>query len=194
MIRKTLLALSVFALVASACGGGDAGDDGVASIEDLSAVTTSTAAPTADDDELVIDEEKVLEFAACMRDGGIDFPDPVVDSDGNVGFDLMAMRDLGDIDEAELEAAFEPCAQYLEGVSFGFERIFDAEFQDEIVVFAGCMRENGIDMPDPDFTGIMEGEPLFPGWEPELDDPDFDVAFEACEDLLPGIPGIAAGD
>ena len=181
---------AVLALVVAACGGGGE-SEGVASIADLSQVTTSTAAPLADD--LVIDEEKVLAFAACMRDGGIDFPDPVVDSDGNVGFDLMAMRDLAEVDEEEINAAFEPCVFHLEGVNFGFERVFDAEFQDEVVVFAACMRDNGIDMPDPDFSGIMEGRPLFPGWEPELDDPDFEVAFEACEDLLPGIPGIAGG-
>lgn len=192
MITRTLLGIALLAVVAAGCSGDDA-DDGVASIEDLSGSTTSTVEAPGGEDELALDEDKVLTFAACMRDGGIDFPDPVVDSDGNVGFDLMAMRDLGEVDEAELQAAFEPCVEYLEGVNFGFERVFETEFQDEVVVFAGCMRENGIDMPDPDFSGILEGSPLFPGWEPELDDPDFEAAFEACEDLLPGIPGIAGG-
>lgn len=191
MTRKILM-LGVLAVLVTACGSSGADDNGVASIEDLSVVTTATTAPSAENGGS--DEENVLAFSACMRDGGVDFPDPVVDSEGNVGFDLTAMRDLGEVDEAELEAAFEQCAQYLEGVNFGFERVFETEFQDEVVVFAGCMRENGIDMPDPDFSGIMEGRPLFPGWEPELDDPDFEVAFEACEDLLPGIPGLTGGE
>lgn len=154
-------------------------------------MTTTTSA--ASDEPAGTDEEKVLEFAACMRDGGIDFPDPIVDADGNVGFDLNAMSDLSEVDETEIEAAFEPCAQYLEGVNFGFERIFETEFQDQVVAFAGCMRENGIDMPDPDFSGIMDGRPLFADWQPEPDDPDFEAAFEACEDQLPGIPGITGG-
>lgn len=188
---KYLLLGAVLALTAAACGGDDSGSDGVASIEDLSTDTTSTTVATATDDELSIDEDQLLEFTSCMRDEGIDFPDPIVDADGNVGFDLMSMRDMATVDEDEMQAAFDSCFQYLEGVNFGFERIFDAEFQDQVVVFAGCMRENGIDMPDPNFSRIMEGEPLFPGWEPELDDPDFEAAFEACEDLLPGIPGIA---
>jgi len=185
--------MTAISLVLASCGGsGDTEPEGVASIEDLSTETTATAA-ASDGDGLAIDEEKVLEFSACMREQGIDFPDPVVDSGGNVGFDLMAMRDLADVDEDEMNTAFESCFGYLEGVNFGFERIFDAEFQDDVVVFAGCMRDNGIDMPDPNFSGIMDGEQLFPGWEPELDDPDFEAAFEVCQDLLPGIPGLATG-
>jgi len=192
-IRKYLWLMMTLVVVAGACGGGDDKTEGVASIDDLSGETTSTAVAAATDDELSIDEDKLLEFTSCMRDAGIDFPDPIVDSDGNVGFDLMAMRDMADVPEDEMQAAFDNCFQHLEGVNFGFERVFDAEFQDQVVVFAGCMRENGIDMPDPDFSGIMEGEPLFPGWEPDLDDPDFEAAFDACEDMLPGIPGIAGG-
>jgi len=185
--------MAAISLVLASCGGsGDTEPEGVASIEDLSTDTTATAAANGGDG-LAIDEEKMLQFSTCMRDQGIDFPDPVVDSDGNVGFNLMAMRDLADADQDEMDAAFQSCFQYLEGVNLGFERIFDAEFQDDVVVFAGCMRDNGIDMPDPNFSGIMDGESLFPGWEPELDDPDFEAAFDVCQDLLPGIPGIANG-
>lgn len=179
----------VVAVVLAACGGNDS--DGVASIDDVvttsgEGTTTTTAAGSN-----ASDEEAVLEFAACMRQRDIDFPDPIVDSDGNVGFDLPSLSNLADLDDTVLEDAFESCVPLLAGVSFGFERVFDAEFQDDVVVFAGCMRENGIDMPDPDFGAIVEGRPLFPGWQPELDDPDFEAALEACEDLLPGIPGIA---
>jgi hypothetical protein len=175
-------------LLLPACGGDDAQAEGVASIDDLSTETTAVPAPSVDD-ELSVDEEKVLEFAACMREQGIDFPDPVVDSDGNVGFDLMALRELADVDRTEVEAAFEPCAVLLEGVNFGFDRFFDAEFQDDLVAFSACMRANGFDMPDPDFTGLSDGEPLYPPFD--LDDPDFEPAFDACRDALPGIPGIA---
>jgi hypothetical protein len=184
--------IAAIALIVAACGG-DAADDGVASIDDVAtstAASSTTTQPAADADA---DEEAVLGFAACMRDRNIDFPDPIVDSEGNVGFDFEALGDLTELDESELESAFEACVPLLAGVSFGFERVFEADFQDDVVVFAGCMRENGIDMPDPDFAGILEGRQLFPGWQPELDDPDFEAAFEACEDLLPGIPGIASG-
>lgn len=185
-IRGLLLALSLLTLLA-ACGGDDSDGSAVASLDDVA--TTTTAGASDPSDETAIDEAAVLEFAACMRDGGIDFPDPVVDADGNVGFDLLALRDLADVDESELEAAFEPCAPLLEGVSFGFEDIFDAEFQDELLDFSVCMRANGFDMPDPDFSNLTTNGQLYP--EFDLDDPDFETAFEACQDSLPGIPGIA---
>lgn len=186
-----MLLLVVLAVVGAACGGDAEADRGVASIEDLSTVTTSTVGEAPASDELVMDEEAVLAFAACMREGGIDFPDPVVDSDGNVGFDLVAMRALTDVDETELEAAFESCVALLAGVSFGFERIFETEFQDDLVAFSVCMRENGFDMPDPDFSALTSSGRLYPN-DIDPDDPDFETAFEACQDALPGIPGISS--
>jgi hypothetical protein len=188
MKKQILVALVLLTLLATACGGGDTdGDNAVASIEDVATTTTAGSV----DEELDDDEAAVLEFAACMRDGGIDFPDPVVDADGNVGFDLLALRDLADVDQAELETAFEPCAQFLAGVNFGFDRVFETEFQDDLVEFSGCMRDNGFDMPDPDFSALTGTGQLYP--EFDLEDPDFEAAFEACEESLPGIPGISGG-
>lgn len=179
----------VLALLVAGCGRDDNQAEGVASIDDLSTATTATTAAPSGEEELAIDEEKALEFAACMREQGIDFPDPVVDSEGNVGFDLNTLRKLAESPREDIEAAAEPCIGLLEGVNFGFDRIFDAEFQDDLVAFSGCMREHGFDMPDPDFTAVANGEPLYPPFD--LDDPDFDAAFDACRDTLPGIPGIA---
>ena len=187
---KIWVAVVAIVMVAAACGGDESSDgDGVASIDDVA--STTTVAAEAGADELVMDEEAVLEFAACMRDGGIDFPDPVVDSDGNVGFDLLALRDLADVDQADLEAAFQPCAQLLAGVNFGFDQVFETEFQDELIAFSACMRDNGFDLPDPDFSALTGTGELYP--EFDLEDPDFESAFENCQDTLPGIPGIAGG-
>ena len=135
-------------------------------------------------------EAAVLEFAGCMRAGGIDFPDPEIDSEGNVGFDLEMFQGLSEMDEAELEAAFENCVDLLEGVSFGFERIFEADFQDAVLEFAGCMRANGFDMPDPDFSQLTTTGEIF-SEQIDITDPDFESAFEVCQDTLPGIPGLS---
>jgi hypothetical protein len=186
---RTTIACIALALSLAACGGGEGdGATGVASIDKVG--TTSVSPAAGADESKVNDEAAVLEFAECMRDGGIDFPDPVVDPDGNLGFDLMAMRDLGELDQSELEAAFEPCAPLLESVSFGFERIFEADFQDDLIAFSACMRENGFDMPDPDFSALTSTGQLYPE-ELDPNDPDFEPAFEACQDTLPGIPGIS---
>jgi hypothetical protein len=179
----------VLVLVAAACGGDGAESEGVASINDLSTETTTATTAASSGDQTAIDEDKVLQFAACMREQGIDFPDPVVDSDGNVGFDLKTLSKLATVDRDTLVAAFEPCASFLEGVDFGFDRIFDADFQDALVAFSGCMRDNGFDLPDPDFTGLADGEPIYPSID--VNDPDFESAFDLCRDELPGIPGIA---
>jgi len=186
---RYLLVITVgFLMLVGGCGGSDSASEGVASLDDLAAETTATTA-TPSADEVAIDEEKVLEFAACMREQGIDFPDPVVDSEGNIGFDLMSLRKFADVDRETMEAAAEPCVPLLVGVNFGFDRIFDAEFQDDLVAFSACMRQNGFDMADPNFTGLADGEPLYPPLD--VNDPDFEPAFDACRDTLPGIPGIA---
>lgn len=188
--RVAALLLSV-AFLAAACGSGeDDGDGGVPSIDDVTAASASPEAESPATGSSGDDEAAVLAFSGCMREEGIDFPDPKVDSEGNVGFDLPAMQGLTDMDEAELEAAFEECIQLLEGVSFGFERIFEADFQDDVLEFAECMRANGFDMPDPDFAALTTTGEIFPGGL-DLNDPDFEVAFEACQDTLPGIPGLA---
>ena len=177
-------------LVAAACGGDDDGSDGVASIDDIAA-TPAEDDPVASPGSARSDEAAVLEFASCMRDEGIDFPDPNVDADGNVGFDLASLRSLSELDQTEVETAFESCLDLLAGVSFGFERIFDADFQDDLVAFAGCMRDNGFDMPDPDFAALTTTGEIFPEML-DITDPDFESAFDACQDTLPGIPGLSS--
>ena len=161
----------------------------MASIDDV--VTTAASDVERAGDPVASDEEAVIEFASCMRQQDIDFPDPTVDADGNVGFDLASLRSLSEMDETELRTAFESCVQHLAGVSFGFERIFDAAFQDDLVTFAGCMRENGFDMPDPDFAALTTTGQIFPDTL-DINDPDFDRAFEICQDTLPGIPGLSS--
>jgi hypothetical protein len=181
----------LFPIVLAACSGGDGNDEsGVASIDDIVTSESGTDATAGAESPGDGDEAAVLEFAACMRTAGIDFPDPQVDSEGNVGFDMEMFQRLGDFDEAELEAAFEGCVGLLESVSFGFERIFEADFQDAVLDFAVCMRANGFDMPDPDFSKLATTGDIF-SEEIDINDPDFEPAFEECQDTLPGIPGLA---
>jgi hypothetical protein len=54
-------------------------------------------------------EDAFLEYAQCMRDHGIDFPDPEFNGDGAV-----AIRGGGDPDDPEFQAAEEACRTLLE--------------------------------------------------------------------------------
>ncbi|MFJ4106864.1 hypothetical protein [Oerskovia enterophila] len=105
-------------------------------------------------------------FASCMRDNGVDMPDP--DSSGAVALTTESGADMDEMDKA-----FEACKEFLPN---GGEPMKpspeDLESQRE---FAKCMRENGIDMPDPDPNGGMTQALEVP------DDVDaFDAAIEAC--------------
>jgi hypothetical protein len=69
--------------------------------------------------------------------------------------------------------------------------------EDRMVRFAECMREHGIDMPDPDFSDAPGGRRGFvqrigEGFDP--DDPDFKEADEACrEEVFAGQGGRGPG-
>ena len=66
--------LSIF----SACTIGGEESQGVVTIESTTETTTL--------DEEITFEEGVLDFAQCMREEGINFPDPTFDIDGNPQF------------------------------------------------------------------------------------------------------------
>ncbi|MEE8456868.1 MAG: hypothetical protein V3S28_02360, partial [Acidimicrobiia bacterium] len=75
--------------------------------------------------------------------------------------------------------------------------------QDNFLEFAVCMRENGYDMPDPDFSnfgqpgqGGGQGRGQLFGGDLDRNDPAFQSAFAACEDIFSDafrIPGQGGG-
>jgi hypothetical protein len=131
-------------------------------------------------------EEAILAFTECMREHGIDMPDPETSDDGRPG--LRITRDEGaneKVDREELEAARKACEKHLEGTFQQFSPEQRAEMQDRMVRFAECMRDHGIDMPDPDFSesgGRVRAFQAGPGGGIDPDDPDFKKADEACRD------------
>ena len=100
-------------------------------------------------------------------------------------------QDAG-FDREAAQAARETCSGLLEGVTLGLGRGDFTEIQDRLLEFATCMRENGYDMPDPDFGNLQprggEGDGQFTGPFGEIDpeDPSFVAASEACSDVLSG--------
>ena len=185
MTKRLLLLLAVVALLAAACGG--SGDDGVATLEDSTTTTVTADPPNA----IVGDEERLMEFAACMRDNGVpDFPDPSVSGDGAVDFGGFAQFE--DFDEDVLNDAFNACSDNLVGLSFapGGADFDFTEIQDTLVEFAACMRDNGFDLPDPDFSNFDLGGGAGSGPFGDIDptDPAFETAFEACQGIFANLP------
>ena len=132
---RILLLLSVF----SACTIGGEESQGVVTIE-------STTETTIEDEEITF-EEGVLDFAKCMREEGINFPDPTFDIDGNPQFDNLEIEN-----EEEFERAFENCEDILRNAlpeQFDLDPEVEAALVDASLEFSQCMRDQGIDFPDP---------------------------------------------
>jgi hypothetical protein len=137
------------ALALAACGGSPDGDR-VASLSGGGATgTTNGTAKTAKDPQ-----QAALDFAKCMREHGIDMPDPQVDEQGRVRVRVGGPGGGARPDPKKLDEAQKACGGLMGGGGDGPGQI-DPEERDAMVAFARCMREHGIDMPDPTGDGLV---------------------------------------
>ena len=168
------LALVLFAL--AACGGG--GDSDVASL-DRSGRNGSANSGSAQEDP----QKAALEFAKCMRAHGVDFPDP----DENGGF--VITPDVGS-DADTFQKAEKACGSGLRRAPGGAtppQQLSEedrAALQEAFLKFAKCMREHGVEIPDPDSGSPGGGFALQLPKGLKPDDPRFRQAQEACQPLL----------
>jgi hypothetical protein len=155
-------------------GGCSAAGDGIAS--------AGGPSTTAVSGKPVSEEEKAREFTECMRDHGIDLPDPV--PDGNGGFDFGADDAGMDLSDPTFRKAIRECRDKLPGG--GKEYLDDPKVQARLREFAQCMRDNGVsDFPDPEAGGGFGGALA----DLDRDSPEFQKAMDACEDKLPARGG-----
>lgn len=129
--------------------------------------------------------EAALEYAQCMRDNGVDMPDPQPGERGLV----IGGPDGPNPDAPGFEQAQERCRSTLEDLPTPqISEEQQEEFQQAALAFARCMRENGIDMPDPQFQDGRSAMRIGgPGLNPR--DPAFQSAQEKCRDELPDAAG-----
>ena len=171
-MHRLAIAISAVALIVTSCSSAD--DAG--NVASLAPVDDS---PVSEVVESTNDEQALINFSACMRDQGVDFPDPIVDADGYPRFEF---EDPESVDRDALMEAGEECRDLLEGVVLGLDTFDITEFNDTFLEYAVCMREHGFeDIPDRiDLAAIMQGE------EPPIDptDPDFIAADEQCRDIF----------
>jgi hypothetical protein len=173
-----VVAVLVAALLLAACGSNGDANDGVASLDG----SASGGDSTETSDEEADREEALLEFAECMRDNGIDMPDPQVGEGGGV---LFQGPGGGRNNEEDFNAAMEACQDLLPRGGEAPDEQQQAAMQDAMLEFAQCMRAEGIDMPDPEFSGdgggrmrITQGS----GADPNSDE--FRAAEEKCRPIM----------
>jgi len=185
-MRTTVLStlILVLALMAAACS--DSGDSA-----EIATLATDPANASQSDSEVGGDpvaqsEAAMLAFTQCLRDQGIDVDDPTMDADGNMQLPPIniempdAVADPDELpDMSEFEDMIAPCEEHLEGVVSTFSSADTTEVEDKLLAYAECMRENGVDMPDPDFSS--DGGVIDLG---AIDGEDFEAAEAACSPLL----------
>jgi hypothetical protein len=187
-----LLALGLVATLGfTACGGGGGGgDDDVATLGGDQASGSDDEG--GDGGELTDDEirDAQLDFAECMREHGIDMPDPQVGEDGRTEV-IIGGPDGGGgepPDPEKMEAAQEACAHFMEKLRDNAPEMDPQEQEaakQQALDFAECMREQGVeDFPDPEFMedgGI--GQKIDEG---VANDPDMAAAEEHCAEEIGG--------
>lgn len=179
---RAVAVTAVLSLTLAACASGD-GDAGVASLGGNEG-TGASASPSVDP------EEALAEFAECMRENGIeDFQDPVLGEGGEIqigvgGPDGSEGRPSEE-DREELQEAMEACNDLLPQ-DLGPRDISEedqAAMQDAMLEFAQCMRDHGIDFPDPEFSGDGGAfQEIGDGVDPNSDE--FQEAEEACRPII----------
>jgi hypothetical protein len=102
--------------------------------------------PAAQKDE----KGDMVKFAQCMRDNGIDMPDPQTSEDG-MGITIQGGEDGAPLDEEKMKTAHEACKKHLP--NGGEFKPPSPEEQDKMRQQAKCMRDKGHDWPDPKFEG-----------------------------------------
>ncbi|MEU8078066.1 hypothetical protein AB0B31_21720 [Catellatospora citrea] len=154
--------------VLAACGGSK--DEGVA--------TAGGARPGASASVAALDkDEQGRRFAACMREHGVDMPDP------GPGDQMRA--DLAKVNKDKLAPAMEACKTLLPN---GGEAVqLDPQQVESLRTFAKCMRENGVEeFPEPDDTGKLRLEGALGEWRTS---PEFAKALEKCRAIAPDFKG-----
>jgi hypothetical protein len=133
--------------------------------------------------------EARLNLAKCLRGHGLNVPDPSPGAGAAGGFGgggggggFRALRD-----QPNFQSAMQACAKYRRG-AFGFGSLSPqqrAQFQQDLVKFAECMRAHNINIPDPSTSagggfGILRQIP-----QSERSSPAFQSALQACSSNLP---------
>ena len=128
-------------------------------------------------------EAAALKWAKCMRQNGVDVPDPKVDSGGRLV--ITPGTSTAPRNDESSRRAMQACQHLMRDALPDPGRISkeeQARMRDAALAFTRCMREHGIEMSDPSTEGGGVSVTVNPN------DPAFRRAAEACQDKMP-LPG-----
>ena len=134
----------------AACGGDGSGSGAeVASLGTDGETDDSTGSTDSASDAPTDPEEAMLAYAECMRDHGIDMPDPTFEEGGGVAIEATGKAP----EMKKFEKADTACQPLMENVKrdVDIDPEQQAEMREQMLDYAECMRGEGIDMPDPKF-------------------------------------------
>jgi hypothetical protein len=158
------IAAVVALLVLSACSAAEG--DGVTS----AGGGENPAGPAATERAAPLDEDaQALVFAECMRDNGVDMPDP---GPGQQGLVDAIQAVAGSYDRASMRKALSACQDLMP--QYAEEEHADDDWQLQL---AECLREQGLDVSDTPFEDAHSGA---------IDVNEFRAAMEVCREVLTG--------
>jgi hypothetical protein len=129
-------------------------------------------------------KKALLQYAQCMRDHGVNMPDPTF-SDGGARVEMR--QDKGD-DPDKIREAQEACKRYQDQVKppeVSEEQ--EKKMREAALKNAQCMRDHGIDFPDPQFgEGGRMTQKIGPDSGIDPNSQKFKDAMKACQKDAPG--------
>jgi hypothetical protein len=189
-----MLALVGLCLLVGACTGAAVPSDGVLSLASVAPGASATSSASAEDPQ-----QAALDYAQCMRDHGVAMADPQIITNG-AGGKVSGGITIGgsgaggakvDPNAPAFAAAQTTCQHFLAGITqvAGGKQLTAAQ-QSAFLAFAQCMRDHGVNMPDPQLKGggvriqISAGSGTSAGQGIDPNSPAFAAAQTACQTIL----------
>ncbi|OEJ32411.1 hypothetical protein [Streptomyces subrutilus] len=136
LIMTTAAAVTGLALAVTGCAGGSDGSDG-GKKDSVSGGGSGSGSGSG------TDADNAVKMRQCLREHGIDAPDP------EPGQDPRGMTVGGGVDPEKMQEAMKACG--MGGPGSGKEPT--QEEKDKELKWIRCMRDNGIQLKDPEYSG-----------------------------------------
>lgn len=174
------------ALLLASCGGSSTTAQ-VASLADDTVPVSDTANGSGDSQAANSDDfrTQLLAYAKCMRDNGVDYPDPQFDANGRPQFNTDRTQFDAQRNDPVFQKAETACQDLRpqRGAGFQMNPEQQAAIKENLLNYAKCMRDKGIDFPDPTFgsNGLPQFGANGPSGDINRNDPAFEAASTACQ-------------